>query len=461
MADSSRLDPQSHAEIADKPNIMASQLATSDIAAPAPSLLRRVRGAFGVTARKGMLGLFDQAIVSGTSFITTVIVGRFCGPEQLGVYSLGFTLLVFIAVVQESLVSAPYTVFVSRKRGVGRARYAGSVLGHYLVLAAIASAGLACAAVAAGPVLRPILWLLAGIVPFTLLREFGRRMCFAHLNLRGAMIVDTVVAAVQLSLLTALIVTDRLTPVTVYMAIGCATAVAGIGWLFYMRSRLIVALRRVRVQWRRSWRFGRWVMAAQATAVVDQYVIFWIVAALIDATATGVLAACMTMIHLANPIILGVSNVFEPRAAQAFADEGHAELKRVTCKVMLLMGGAMTAFALVIGVFGDPIMQLIYGDGYGGQHITIALLAAAFALSAATAPAGDALRVIERPKVNFLATMAGLIVSAASIAWWSMLWGLVGAAGGFLAGVVACSAIQLTAFAALVGRAQSDALSRR
>ena len=42
-----------------------------------------------------VMALVDQALVSGTRFLATIIVGRCCGPRELGTYSLAFSLLVF------------------------------------------------------------------------------------------------------------------------------------------------------------------------------------------------------------------------------------------------------------------------------------------------------------------------------------------------------------------------------
>src|SRR5205823_13401306 len=39
------------------------------------------------------IALFDQAAVSATSFLTTILVGRWCGVDELGVYSLGLSVL--------------------------------------------------------------------------------------------------------------------------------------------------------------------------------------------------------------------------------------------------------------------------------------------------------------------------------------------------------------------------------
>src|SRR4051794_27056330 len=86
----------------------------------------------GDGGQKGV-ALADQAIVSGASFVTTLVVGRVGGAEELGVYSLGFTLLVLALSFQDALVSSPYTVYSYRLESEDRARFAGSALTQLLI----------------------------------------------------------------------------------------------------------------------------------------------------------------------------------------------------------------------------------------------------------------------------------------------------------------------------------------
>src|SRR5689334_14460496 len=91
-----------------------------------------------VASGKGALALMDQAVVSGTSFLTTILVGRWCGAGELGAYSLGFSLLVAWAGVQESLIAVPYTLYWHRCPPEEQRGYSGSVLAHQAMLSALA-----------------------------------------------------------------------------------------------------------------------------------------------------------------------------------------------------------------------------------------------------------------------------------------------------------------------------------
>src|SRR5258708_28119098 len=78
--------------------------------APVPVWRRILSFAFSTR----MIALADQAVVSGTSFLTTVLIGRFTYPSQLGIYVLAMSLLIAAMNFQHSLIPLPYTI--SRNR---------------------------------------------------------------------------------------------------------------------------------------------------------------------------------------------------------------------------------------------------------------------------------------------------------------------------------------------------------
>src|SRR5215216_1683243 len=86
-----------------------------------------------------LAALIDQGLVSGTRFLTTIIVGRYCGAGDLGTYSLAFSVLVLGCCFQEAIVTTPYAVLGQRLRRRSRTTYAGGIARMHFV-AAIASA---------------------------------------------------------------------------------------------------------------------------------------------------------------------------------------------------------------------------------------------------------------------------------------------------------------------------------
>ena len=73
-----------------------------------------------------LLALVDQAIVSAMSLIASIIVGRYCGANGLGIYSLAISFVVLMVGFHTAIVSAPYTVFRTRIDSADEKSFAGS-----------------------------------------------------------------------------------------------------------------------------------------------------------------------------------------------------------------------------------------------------------------------------------------------------------------------------------------------
>ena len=202
------------------------------------------------TAASAAAALADQAIVSAANFLTGVAVGRLCGAQELGIYAMGFCFVGLILQVQTSLVTAPYTVFGHRLQGAARARYAGSVLVYAAAIAAAGAVGfaigggvLSCGLGPAG--LAPVIWVLAAVIGFHLLREFGRQVAFAHLQMGRALALDAAVAALQLGALVALATAGILSAIAAHVALGVACGASAVVWLVVARRQFAVRSARV------------------------------------------------------------------------------------------------------------------------------------------------------------------------------------------------------------------------
>jgi hypothetical protein len=170
------------------------------------------------------LALADQAVVSGASFLATVLISRWTSPSQLGLYAIGISVLISMISIQDSLISLPYTI--QRHQALSTPNeHAGSSLALCGLLSALGVVVLSVTALGlsaggSGPEPTAMTWALAGAAPFALLRDFGRRLSFAHLRMGPALILDIAVAAIQLIALCWLGWTGRMSTASAYVAIG-------------------------------------------------------------------------------------------------------------------------------------------------------------------------------------------------------------------------------------------------
>ncbi len=413
--------------------------------------------ALGLGSRVEVLALLDQAVVSATSFFTTVMVGRYSNPAELGAYAIGISVLAAMYASQGSLISNPYSIQRFRVLGTP-AQHAGSTLAQSAMLSTMVTVLLAATALGlyafgAGPQLIAMTLVLAAVAPFALLREFGRSFSFTHLEVAQSLVLDLAVAAMQISMLAWLGWTGRMSAITAFGTLGASCGAVAIASLCFARARFVIELREVRATMKLSWHLGKWLALGQAATQLRRFSPYWLLVLIAGAATTGVYAACMSIVAFANPVIFGLGNILTPKAVLAWKEGGAERLRRQIVRDALLLGVVMASFCVVVLFAGEDLMRFLYhGKEYEGHAHIVAALAFATLASAIGMPASSALAAMERPRATVgVAALASIVTVV--LVWWLMReWGLAGAAYGSLAGSVVASAGLWLAFLALVRR---------
>jgi O-antigen/teichoic acid export membrane protein len=402
-----------------------------------------------------LAALVDQGLVSGTRFLTTIIIGRYCGAGELGTYSLAFSVLVLGGCFQEAIVTTPYAVLGQRLRRRSRTTYAGGVARMHFV-AAVASALLLLAVALIAHFLQirtlpAIALVLAVTLPCSLASEFVRRFALAELDVRSATMIDAAVTGIQLSLLSLLAYVKWLNAPIALLAVGAAYLLPAIvWWSLFSKSRMGANSSAARY-WNRNWTLGRWLAASQVMAVIHGFMPAWLLAVLVGAQATGEFVAYLNLALMANPLIFAVGNLLTPRAAHTFAHKGQRAAQQLILRVLLYFVTLMAVFALGMSLFGHFVVEFIYGQNFvGSQKITglLGLTAVSWAISATC---GSGLIAFGRPRWAFVASCIGSIVTAVSIVLLAPSLKVYGATLGILFGNATAAAIHASAFIRVSG----------
>jgi len=424
----------------------------------------RLRCVAGSTARQGGLALTDQFVVSGSSFLTTVLIGRNCTENELALYALANSVVILGTSLQLAIVSVPYSIHGTRLPDEDRAGYAGSTLAHQLVLSGLLAAGLGLAAgmiawtggAAASAATAAI---LAAIIVPVLLKEYVRRIEMAHLRVASACRLDAAAAALQIGGLLFLSSQALLSARTAFALIGLACGVAAARGLWSRRAGYALRLANVGDDFRRSWALGKWVLAAQAINSVVASIVPWLLALLRPTTEeTAVFSACQGVALLANPFLLGMSGFVGPKAAHAFAAGGVHELRMVVSRMAWFIAAVAAVFVVVMLTFGEQLVVALYGSQYAGRGATVGVLAASVFVYAISLAPDLGLWAMERAELNVRPRLFGLALTLVAGLVLVPCFGVLGGACGFLAGnAVASIAIIVVYWATVSARERSPA----
>lgn len=410
---------------------------------PRTQVRRLLRLSTRIPAHRASLALVDQAVVSGTNFATSIIIARFCDKAQLGLYLLAWSTIFIFNEVLSAVITTPYVVMSPTLQSERQAGYRGSALLHQVLLSLVAVL-----------VLSPVgLWLrfgkrselgallevVSGLLIILLFREFSRRMWFAHLEMRAAVLADTGASLLQMLLLGTIIAAKHLNAATAYAAIATAAAVPSTAWLLMYRKRLRLSAPTALRDFRMNWGLAKWIACSGAFWAAAMYSYPWLLVWIRGASVAGIWAACYGLVALSNPVLLGFGNYLGPKIAHIQGDDGVWAMRRYVYRSSLHFVSLLLPFALLVWFFGNFFIQHLYGPGFVGHEVVVRILAANVLLLGAVFSITRGFFVLQRADldtyVNILAIASLFLLGLPMVRW----YGVVGAA------------IGLTATAALTG----------
>ena len=404
---------------------------------------------------RGTLAVADQVVVSGASFATSVIVARALAVEDFGVYGLALSLTLIARSVLAELVSSPFTVYSARFTGDELTSYTGSTFAHYVVLTAVAVVGLLVAAwvLGSGGAGAAVV-AVAGASPFLLVREYVRRVDLAQLEVATVLATDVAVAVVQIGGLLILSQLGLLTVGSAFVAVGASAAVGCVAWVVVRGKSVRVVRARIVPDWKHNWVFARWAVVGFLVGSTTPFILPSVIAVSVGEAATGVFVACVTLINVAGMYISGVTNYLTPRAAQAFAHGGVAELRRVLGAAGALFSLTLGGFFLAVVLAGDWPATLVYGPAYAGCGSILAVLALQVWVMSLGITAGNGLWAMDRARANAIADVCTVAVTIVAVALLLPSYGVHGAAVGALIGTTAGVLIRIAVLVRLMADAR-------
>jgi O-antigen/teichoic acid export membrane protein len=389
-------------------------------------IMRRIAS----VVRPGMrtMACLDQAVVSATNFLPLFLIARVSGAAEAGSFALAWSMVALTLAAQEALVTRPHAVRIGRRPASRTATFDAVILSG--LIAAVMAVGLAAglsALIQAESRYAPVVLAIVVAVPALLVRELGRRHALAQEQVGQALLLDVVVGVVMLLALVAVTAAGALSAVTAISAVAAANATAGLLWLWRVRGRLRTKARGLQSSAAYSWKLGRWLLVGQVALQVQGYGTYWLIASVGGPAATGLFAACLSIISLSNPVVFGVTNVLTPACIRAMRTDGRAGLIRQSARHAIGIGLFMSAFLGVVFWGGEWLMELFYPrPEYRGQSVILTMLALAALAAAVGVPASMALASVERVRpVAFVMSMTAaatlLLVGGMSLA--AGLWG--------------------------------------
>jgi O-antigen/teichoic acid export membrane protein len=367
---------------------------------------------------QGMFAFLDQAIYSGSSFLVTVLLGRWLAPDEFGAYSIAFAIILFVGMFQTSLILEPLSVFGVRNYSDRFFSYL-RILARWQLGPTVVIGGATAAFVIFGSSLIPAPWpgvaVGAAIATPAILAGWLVRRAFYVVRKPGRAFFNSLLQSIAtigvLILLVALLGASALNAFLA-LALGAALGTA-VGWqrLASIRGPYPSLPVDKSEAFRKHWKFGKWLAMSSVFhwAMLYGYTVW--VALFLGLTDVAGLRAMQALITPAAVLIASLGSLILPWFVAQYDAQGMIWLRGS----LLRTGGLFATFGIFLlsplFVLGSPIDNFLYGAKYSAYLWLIPYLVVAQVVGTGSMALSLALRCLEESQRIFYSyVVAGISV---------------------------------------------------
>ncbi|MGY4407163.1 polysaccharide transporter [Bradyrhizobium sp. USDA 3315] len=408
--------------------------AQARVAGAVSGLLRRLRRAGGNVA----LGLIDQALLSGSAFVLTIVLANVLDINSFGRFSVAWSLSILIEAVflrglfDDGLPATAHRIPKSLWPQLRLGLYLSSLLVSGALGLLLAGAGFVITAVggeAGGLVIATGL-----AIPAVRLQSMFRRICYLDGRLPRA-VASSLTYCVALVVSAGLMIALKLTGAAAAMAcIAISAALAGSLLLAHTSELAWPQARIFRGSLRRLLRNGRWFVATSLTYWIGSIGLIPVCGFLIGLDASASLRILLLVFAPLSQFCATMFSVRLPEIAAELRAGRRSAVAAAARENALLLGSIAAAYGTAVVLLGQRILALvIHGQSYEIGTGSLALMGAAMALDAVWLGLALPLFATGKPQRFMLSRIAGLVALCCVLPFAAEAWQVMGAVAAMVA----------------------------
>ncbi|MGE4093546.1 MAG: lipopolysaccharide biosynthesis protein [Candidatus Binatia bacterium] len=316
---------------------------------------------------RSAIAFLDQAILSATNFLVSIILIRHVPKEEYGYYSIAFAVALFLVSIQDALVSSPVSVLLASKKEEARHTYVSAVYwGQFLFLVPTVCLGLLITIGLLYMGIDTVKVLTVGSICIAALgvlpREFARAYYFAEETPLTVLKLDSCYVAVYLGSISVTHLSCGISVPVVFVFMG----VSG-----FLTAAIFNGCRRWRCDWasiratyKENWNFGRWTLFGVFVTHIQSYCNLYLLGALLSGAAAGSVSASRLPLMPLALIQAGWNKIALPRGASLRESRQLHRFFKEQMLVSVIVGIGIVLYVSVLLMSADFLKQFLFTKEY-------------------------------------------------------------------------------------------------
>ncbi len=353
-------------------------------------------------------------MVSAVNFLTGVLLARYLGLVEFGIYALALSAISFTVNLQDStILSSMQSLGPKQAHGKEESffnlikveQFVFSLLSGIVLLIGVIIANYMFPSWDCGKLAMPI----AATCIFVQLQDFLRRYFFTIRKPSKAFANDFISYIGQIACLVLLFYAGNVTSVAVLWVIAVTSAIAvlvGLQWTEPARKPMKSEIEAVS---KRQWGFSKWLTASAIMRWITSHFFTVISAAYLGVGAAGALRACQNILGVLHILFFGLGNVVPMQAAKYLHESGIRKMVSYMKKVTILGGGVTALFTAIIAIAPEFWLSLIYSEEYTMFSFVLRWFCLVYLIRFLCSSMIFGLRALEFTEANFWAYSAATL----------------------------------------------------
>jgi O-antigen/teichoic acid export membrane protein len=393
-------------------------------------------------------GLADQGAGAIASLAALLVVGRLLGPEALGLYTILFSIVLFLRQLIVGVLLEGFPVIAASVPSHRRQEYFAVCL-WFAAAALIGSAALLGVGIfmtgragwhSIDGIVAPLAFASISNLLFC-----WRRVYYAKQQAWYAALQNLAYLLVLTGAL--ILLRDRLSLNTVFaaMALSALAVLLGQAWL-WRKTLFRCSPSAFKRELKEHVFFGKWSCAGAPFQWAYNGGFAVLIGATLGVGSVGIVKAIDFLLMPYRHWSTAAFSVMVPAAAKFRQDQGAGAFKRWFWARLAVMGAGGFAYSALIIVFGEAAVQAIFGAAFVFDQRLLAVLAVLPILQGLTVVVSVALLASRRPDVRFFSFVVPVAVAWPLTYYLSQSFGLLGAAIGWSVSLAVHLAVTVVGF---------------
>lgn len=316
-----------------------------------------------------IIAFTDQGLISGTSFGLGLVITRICGTEMYGTFTLYWMVFLFLQGISIAYIGLPMQVVSQEqpnpKKYLENNLQLSNILLLFIGLCLYIGFSIYDSFIETSPKNLGF-WGFPILICLALKQDIHRKYFYTLQQNKNNLWIDLIGYGLQIPLLLIFSSLYKLQLIHIVWALGIPLALSQC--LFYLlKPKNTCSFFFENLPFKKNWNYGKYLISTNILQWFSGNFLIITAATTLGNNAVGIIRIFQNFMGVLHVLFLTMDNIIPPKAANLLHTKGTQSLIQYFKKVTLSTGGIYLLILAAIGLFGQKLLIILYGEAYGSN----------------------------------------------------------------------------------------------